>query len=224
MLAPLNRILSPLGVGRPLVSAGGGGAEYLIQDDFESGLAGLWTVSGSGTMEDYTASPIEGTTSVHLNFSGANGRLLSGFPGQDELWFYCKLKLASLPSTSRTLFYLRDGSGSTLAFVQTTSTGIILVRAFGGTSALTIDTISAGTIYHFWLHWTKGTGSNEFASIAFSADGTKPVSGNTYAESTNGTDTTQAAEMAIGVFSSSTVEYFVDHVRVSASEIGDNPA
>ena len=203
------------------------GASYLFQENFEvTGYENTWTEGGTGTVdEDYSTSGLglEGSKCLRLEAAAQSPRATSdNWSAQSDLWFYVLVRPVSLPAATMMLLTLQATTTECVR-IRLDPAGTLKVRAGGGTENTTVAATSAGTTYHIWVHYTKGTGSNAFGSVAFSTDGVKPTSGNQYRETTNGTAASDCNNVRFGVTSSGTFDLLYDKVRVSASEIGDNP-
>lgn len=203
------------------------GVSYLFEESFNnSGYDNTWTEAGTGTIdEDYSTSGLglEGAECLRLAASAQTPRVTSeNWTAQADLWFYIQLRPASLPSATMMLLTIQATTTECLR-IRLDPAGTLKVRAGGGTENTTVGAMSAGTTYHIWCRYTKGTGSNAFGSVAFSTDGVRPTSGNQYRETTNGTATSDSNNVRFGVTSSGTFDLIYDKVRVSDSTIGDNP-
>jgi hypothetical protein len=213
---------------RGMVVGGGPPATYLVKQDFEGAgydNSETWTESGVGIDEDYTGVVLAGSQSLRINSSAASAHTSSPtFTGQAEVWGYFIYRPASLPAASTVIANFLTAVGNDCLRLRINSGGALLIRAGGGTEATSVGTLSAGTTYHIFLYFLKGSGANAFASVAFSTDGTKPTSGNNYRESTNGTITSDVEVFRFGQASSSTMDFVFDKVRVDDVTIGDNPS
>ena len=207
---------------------------YLINQNFEGtgyDNSETWTEAGSGTIdEDYSSSGLgmQGSQCLRLALTAQTGRATSpSFTGQTDVWAYALLRIVSLPSSGTiNLLTLYNGTTS-LGRITIASTGALAIRN-GSTGGTTFGTNpSTGTTYHVWLRYTAGSGANGYSLGAYSTDGTRPTSGGTFAEHTNGNATLAATDINVGSIKSgagnTTVEFIVDRVLVSTSEIGDNP-
>lgn len=203
------------------------GTSYLFEENFEgTGYENTWTEAGTGTIdEDYSTSGLglEGSQCFRLAASAQTPRSTSeNWTAQADMWFYMMFRPVSLPSATMLLLTIQATTTECLR-IRLDPAGTLKVRAGGGTENTTFGAMSAGTTYHIWCRYTKGSGSNAFGSVAFSTDGVRPTSGNQYRETTNGTATSDANNVRFGVTSSGTFDLIYDKVRVSDSTIGDNP-
>lgn len=215
--------------GTGVSQAAGGGPSYLVKQDFEGvgyDNGETWTESGTGgTVDsDYTTTVLDGSQSLQIVLAASARQTATIFaPAQSDVWAYYLLRVITLPSASVIITRFLSGGTEGLRVRMTTS-GTLEVRAGGGTVANTAATLATGTTYHLWLHYTKGTGANAVASVAFSTTGVRPTSGTTFATSTNGTATVDVSTFALGTTTSGTINLIFDKVRVDDELIGDNPS
>lgn len=211
----------------PVVTSG---ATYLVKQDFEGtgyDNSETWSEAGTGTVdEDYTSVVLAGSQSLRIVTSGTVGRTTSPtFTAQADVWVYCLFRPVSIPATQRWVFQLRDAS-SALCSLRFNSSGTLTIRAGSAGGTATVTALSAGTTYHIWMHYIKGSGSDATGTVGFSTSGTKPTSGNEFASHTAGNATTDADRLELGDAagaSSGTIEYLYDKVRVDDASIGDSP-
>ncbi len=205
-------------------------APYLIRQGFECPTGGydhgpeIWTESGTGTIDQqYTATVLAGTQSLSiLQSANIAGDLSPTFTAQDEVWVYLLLRPVSIEAgIIRTLVGIRNSSGSTFCGLQIDTDGSLRVAM--NVVADTVGTVSAGTTYHIWFHYKKGTGADAIADVGFSTNGIRPTSGNNFAQTTTGNPTSQAVAIMLGPNASATQQYIFDNVRVDDVQIGDNP-
>lgn len=204
---------------------GGGGPTYLLEENFENtgyDVAG-WTeaLNGGTADEDYTTGPLQGSQSLRIvTASGDQTFVYNAFSAGNERWFYFKVKpVAHTPSVMQ-LIQIWNSSQVLIARVDLNSSGTVAI--FHGTaSATTVGTMSNGTGYHVWAYFNN---SSDTANVAFSTDGTRPTSGDNFAQVTTGTSTTDAAEIAVGLFGFDGVnEALFDRVLVDDEQIGNSP-
>lgn len=212
------------------VDPGGAPATYLIKQDFEGAgydNSETWTEAGTGTLnEDDTTSPspLVGSQSLRVVFAAETGTTTSPvFAAQADCWLYARIHPVAIVTVGSTVsLTIRHAAGECLR-LRIMNTGLVGVRAGGGTEAVTVDAMSNGTEYHIWCHYIKGTGANAVATVGFSTDGTKPTSGNKFASSVNGTATADADRVQIGSGVSTTHTYVWDKIRIDDVSIGNNP-
>lgn len=201
-------------------------SSYLLSENFEgTGYENSWTETGTGTQdEDYSTSglSLEGSQCLRLAATAQTLITSSTFTAQSTAWAYFLFRFVSSTSTN-VVFQFQNSSAVEVLRMRITTGGVLDVRAGGGTNQAVTDAMSTGTTYHVWVGYTVGSGSNAVASVGFSTDGTRPTSGTKFAQSTNGTATTNADRIRFGAVGSVTMEYIVDKIRVSDSTIGDNP-
>ena len=209
----------------PYRFAAAGGPSYLFEENFEgTGYENTWTESGTGTKdEDYATGPLEGSQSLRLVFASHNGLTYATLPSSEgTLEWYFMVNFATLPASGKVFARLRDASSNSLLRLEVSTGNILRIRHGTGTVA-TVDTITTGTTYHIWLRYVKGTGSNGQGSVAFSTDGVRPTSGNSYAALTNGSLTADANQVLFGTENTSAWEGLFDRVIADTGTIGDNP-
>jgi hypothetical protein len=199
---------------------GGGGGSFLINQNFEG--AGYdnsesWTEGGTWD-EDYTTTVLTGSQSCH-HVDG--GSLTSpDFAAQSDVWIYLQIQFTSVVDNTEILS-LRSSGGADLAILKTRPVRLFRIECGSVPSADTSDAFSTATKLHVWIHYTKGTGGNGFASIGYSTDGTKPTAGNKYTQVTTGDATADGVRLRFNGEVGNT--YIVDRILISASSIGDNP-
>jgi hypothetical protein len=228
--APAANIAALLG-GSPPTEAPSG-PTYLVKQDYEGtgyDNSETWTEAGTGTKdEDYATSPapLVGSQSLRLALSSQNGTTqcnLSTSAGTCDAYFV--VHFVSLPANGKIWFRLRNSSNTMICYVMMNTSNRITVGSGTGT-AITTNSISAGTTYHFWVSYSKdadGGSASGTASVAFSTDGVRPLSGNAYAATAVGSQTTDVHHVIIGPENNSTWEGIFDRVRVDDATIGDNP-
>jgi len=202
-------------------------ASYLLAQGFEGtgyDNSETWTASGTGTADPDASTSglsLEGSQCAHLVGSTQTATIASpSITALSDVWAYCLLRFVSTGATAR-VFGFYNGSTIQTQF-RIRSGGSIDVLA--SASAQTVGTMSTGTTYHLWFRQTTGSGANSFGSVGFSTDGTRPTSGNNYAEITTGNVTTNCNAVRFGSNSSATFEFYADKVRVDDVQIGDNPS
>lgn len=200
---------------------------YLVKEDCDgTGTPSGWTDNGT---PDWDFTPgLVGTQSLRITGDGATAEYSTAptFTAIDEVWGYFIIKVVSAPSVTRFIATFRDGTSSRGLFYATFSSAsefYFTAQAGGGSSVSTVAKGTYGNVYHVWIYAKKGSGANGIATIAFSSDGTKPVSGDNYAESTNGTFTQQLDRFRIGSGLAETEEIIVDKMRVNNVNIPSNP-
>jgi len=208
---------------------------YLFQENFEgTGYENPWTESAGTPNEDYTTSPapLEGSQSLYLDGSSSDQTVYAAVPSPgsgstQEFYFLLNVVAKGSANTNRNLVLL-SSSGTNLCTLFATSGLALRIRADGGTAVSTANTLSLGTTYHVWVTYKAGTGANAVATVAFSTDGIRPTSGNSYAISSNGTYTVVANRMNLwGDFTTASTNYIqviFDKIRMADTTIGDNPA
>jgi hypothetical protein len=204
-----------------------GGATYLVKQDFEGtgyDNGESWTETGSPN-EDSETSPLVGSQSFRVAATAsATWARSPSFTDQSTLHCYFQFRPDDNTGGARRFFFIRNSSDVDLVMVQQNADRTILVRAGTAGGSTTVGTVTLDTIYHFWVTYTKGTGANATATVAFSTDGTKPTSGDNYQIHSTGNATTDADYIGLGNSAAQVIPTWdLDKVRVDDEVIGDNP-
>lgn len=205
------------------VAGGGGMPTWLIQQDFETATtiydhSEVWTEVGS-TISANTTTPLFGTQSVRL--SGTNIRLTSpSHTGLDEAWYYWATKFATIPAGIRTNYVTIIGAGFGIDIESSGS-----IRVSGSQNGTpTTNTVTTGVLYHFLVHYLKGSGANANYSVEFNTTATfTNAPGNGYSVVTNGSETSQSTAIRYLAEEATTFTVDIDKVRAAASQIPNNP-
>lgn len=204
---------------------------YLVRQDFEAVTnydnCETWTpttASGAVINPQYTGIVLAGTQSLLIACTNNSGELRSFvFTAQDEVFLYCMFRPVIVPASSfKPIFLINQTSGGNFGHVALNSSGTLRIAL--NTVANTVDAMSANTTYHVFARYKKGTGANAIISVGFSTDGTRPTSGNKFAQITTGNTTLQCGKIALDLDSSVVSQTFIfDKVRVATTQIPDNP-
>jgi hypothetical protein len=208
---------------------------YILTENFESPGYDFpctnWVESGSGTYTNnptYTNVVLQGSYSFqHYSSTGIGNTHANFASAYNELWFYGLLRPITLPPASQRIMTLLGGSTGGSGLLQINNLGQLSVAVDGQSAfATTADGMSVGTTYRVWVRIKIGTTAGPIAAtVGFSTTGTKPLSGTKYAENLNNPnyDSGQMVGLQLGEFTSSTMEMIWDTLRVSTTNIGDNP-
>lgn len=192
---------------------------YIVQQDFESvGTPSGWSSSGTVTFHN-TTTPLEGTGDLKIVASGHADYTFS--PAITEAWMVFLLKFINLPSSSSTAFAIFYNPAFLVSSQMTVSSaGVINCFYDSGLAGTMAGTVSAGTLYYCKLHYKEGTGADGIASYELSTSGTFINSGSLFVSTTTGSlvRTINFLEFNYDVDG----EYRVDHVRVAATDLGNN--
>lgn len=205
--------------------------EFLVCENFQtattgydSGLAWSETVGTNGVVEaaDTTATVLRGTQQLKL-YAGDAGqysisRTTNAYASPATTYVHFRWKTPdTTPSSSDDFFYILDSSGNILCCLKLITTGT--VRLYHGTAyQASAGTLSNDTLYHIWIEYTKGTGSDGVAKVWIGTTSTKP--GSTFTTNvTNGTATADSGKLQLRAGYQQT--YFYDQLLVNGSEIGD---
>jgi hypothetical protein len=199
---------------------------YLVEENFEgTGTPSGWTPIGTVDF-DYTTTVLQGAQSCYLDgTSGWAAILLPGISAQSECWVYFLLQTAALPLAERRIFRMRDVDGNVELFaVNLLADGTLKILQSGANGVTTVGSITTATKHHIWVYYKKGTGSDGVASVGFSTTGTRPTSGNNFAQLTNGTSVLNATTLWLETETSG-LATVVDRVLLVAGStaIPDNP-
>ncbi len=217
---------------------------FLICQNFEIATSGYdnsesWLeVTDGGTVEAaYTTSPLRGNQSLQI--VGSAGRPRTAFnvdlPAEGEVYIHFLFKAPSVTPTNDTeiLRIYRSGA-NTLAYVYIGGTNIdaggqskLVIFVNGDTYpndyVRTTNALSAGTIYHIWVHYKKSTGSSDGVfSAEFTASGirTPTGSGNAYIAVTNHNNTSNFYNLGPRVTTNNGFEVFYDQILAKTTPIG----
>lgn len=198
----------------PSGSGGGGGSSYLVDENFEgAGTPSGWSITGFSPT--YSTAPITGLQSLHKPQDWATYTAEKTFTAQDEVWVYLTAKFGGTYNT----FYVLNGGATSLASIYVDDGTYMYFNFEGAVGGNWVAGWSQNTVYHFWIRYVKGTGSNGIVEFYRSTNATKPSSPTFTA--TYCTSTVQADRVSFSV--SNGMEVWVDDVKVSASSIGSNP-
>jgi hypothetical protein len=207
----------------PYRFAGGGGGSptYLINQNFEGtgyDNGESWTEGGTWD-EDYTTTVLTGSQSLFQDGLGGGSNTSPDFAPSSHFTLYLQFRLNTAVNNSE-LLVVRSGANADLANLVYRAGGT-LRSSCGGVNFETSDAISTGQKIHVWIEFTKGTGANGLGSIGWSTDGTRPASGNKFAQTTSGDATADAVRIRLEANIGQAI--IIDRIMLTASTIGDNP-
>lgn len=185
---------------------------------YTSNCRGAWLIAAGTPDYDYGTS-IEGTYSLYLDASSAAVTMYKSFTSATDMHAFMMVKPASISASNRTLFTFTETTTGRLT-VTLNAAGTLKV-AHGTVTATTVSAMSAGTVYYVWAGYTKGTGGDGAAYVAFSSTTTKPGVGNNYASVTTGDATTNVDRIYLQAGTVSQIIF--DHIRLNSSTFGSNP-
>jgi hypothetical protein len=198
-------------------------SEYLLYDNLEyadntAAAAAGWNNSGTPTW-GYATSPAPlGGYAASLRCTSATTIAYQTYAAQNEVWLYVLFNIPAL-TNDVSLLALRDSGGTNVATVTVRTTGLLRVNAGGTNGDSSTGLVVAGTTYHLWIRYVKGTGANAIITAYLSTTGTR---GSSVAERTDGTQTNQVAQIRFqGAVSTAPI---TNKLRLKLTEIGDNPA
>ena len=195
------------------IAGGAAAPTYLVEEDADSDPGASWTAIGSGGTWNDTSSISTGALSV----DDTDGEY-TDYTANSEVWAYAIVEVDTSLSGNPYILPLRNG-GTQVAAIRIISDGDI--RAYGGTNSgnvtAGIGSLSAGTEYHFWIHYTT-TGSASTTDVYVNTSATRPGSADI---SHSGTSTLDASRLYLDPNGSATVHY--ENIRVDDAEIGSSP-
>ena len=201
---------------------------YLLEENFEA--TGYdetgWTNIGVGTIDPDDATspaPLVGTESVRFVTSSSVASIAgSTFTPLAEGWGYLQIHWVTTQVGNRVFIRLRGGTIA-LCEIRRNSDGTVRITQ-GAATATTVGTLDEDTTYHVWWYYNDDSGPDDgIARVAFSTDGTKPTSGDNFAEATGGTQTVDVDNIEIGNITSGIEDKIMDKVRTDDEDIGSNP-
>lgn len=198
---------------------------YLLQENFEAapGYDTAWseiTVTGTLNEDMSTAGlSLQGSQCLRVEMAAQSGRAeCTPFTSSGEVWLYFLFRPEV--AASSTIMTIQDASVLNLR-MRFTSTGALQLVGVGSLTAPA--PLPLNQTYHVWMHYKKGTGADAVGSLAWSTDGIRPDSGANFLGGTTGTFTNNADRLAVAQVTSFTGTWNIDKIRVSSSEIGNNP-
>lgn len=216
-------LLNPALLGANQPAASGGGATYLIKQDFEGtgyDNSETWTEFLGTPNEDYTGTVLDGAQS--LLCTANQGTRSPVFAGLDEIWFYCMIRFSVLKDSDILKFY-DAGQANQVQHVALNADGTITVSDGAFHSATTVTAFSANTTYHLWVRVKKGTGANGEGEVWVSTTTTRGT-GNNHASHATGNQTWQPVQVELLQEAGTASNFIFDKVRVDDVVIGDAPS
>lgn len=192
-----------------------GAPSYLVAEDFEeTGTPAGWTVSAGSPNFNYAVTVLEGTESAR-NGSNSDACHVT-FAADTTIEAYARIRVTALPGSAANYLTLETATGSaTLLGFRIDVTGNIYAFANGSASSAAGSTISPNTTYHIWMRYVSG----DTCSVAFSEDGIRPTSGNSFTSKIGASGS--AGRLRITAQSGGPLIF--DRVLVSAGSIPSNP-
>lgn len=201
---------------------------WLLQEDFEgTGTPAGWTAASSGGTFDETINKIAGNQSLQVTgaststFRFALTPLIAGLPGDGSTWMaYWQMKMVSAPITSNgTIFEVRRAADNLVSqrgsIIVTTNE--LRLQNGSGVSGTGAYSLTAGVVYHVWIkRMADGTLQGWVNTSATFPGGAAMLNGSA------SVNPGAAGYLALGSGRQAVIVY--DHLRVSALDIGSNPA
>jgi hypothetical protein len=196
-------------------------SSYAFSDDFESyadsdaaTASNDWTTTGTPVF-GYATSPLEGVRSLAINnTSTATTRLIS--TAGSDTWVYFLFRVNDTSIGQHIVSILASDGTTVAAFVDFLAGGAVRAKSGTGLPGDTdSETISMNTLFHVWIRHSVTEGKID---VYISLSSTRP-SVPTISDSGS---TSQLSYIRFGP-SASLKTLVWDKLRVSASEIGNDP-
>lgn len=222
-------------IGSPFYSAAlqapaSAGPTYVLQENFDgTGYQNTWVEVGSGTInEDYATSPapLEGTQSLYISASVQNPRTTNVLAvTYDSLYGYAQVHWTTIPSSTGIKWLAFQCAGTNVFSVESRgTTNGVMMRAANTAIFTTTGIMPQDSTFYIWWGYTKGTGNNASAYFAYSGDTTKPSAGASNYISTATGNASGAVEVCLlGLQANATMTLIYDKLRLSATDIGNDP-
>lgn len=171
-----------------------------------------WVETGTGTIDEDYATPINGAQSLQVNLSAQGPTYTYNlFSTVAEVKVRFKFRRESNTGTCVNVHVRAPSHGSVRARVFVNGDGTINAAHGGTTSAATSAAMSTATTYYMWFYYLQGTGANGVARVAFSLTDTEPAyDGVNGVETTTGTATSTVGTMCFGADASETMDFIYD--------------
>ena len=148
--------------------------------------------NGDVNEDNTTATVLRGSQQLKI-YAGDSGQ--SSFDkspsfgtDQSEIYYHFRFKTDNpTPSSPEIISGVLDSGANVKATVYLNTTGHLYANNNGVIGTATTSAISAGTMYHVWVHYKQGTANDGIMSVAFSTDATEPTSGTNFSGVTTGT-------------------------------------
>ncbi len=188
---------------------------YLLSEGFEG--AGFensgWTTIGTPNA-DYTTTVLDGLQSLNC---GGGQAIQRTFAYSNAFYMYFQVRWVTY-SPYQTFISWRSTDLNQVAEFYCNGAGAPVDVCHGGVCAAGTTPLTAGTTYHVWVEWTKGSGANGTMKLFVSTTATKPASPEVNITSGNGAAVNQ---ITLGPESSGNV--ILDRILVDDVPIGSNP-
>ena len=210
-------------------------AGMLVCQNWETPTTGwdhseTWTPARqTGDAMDNTCSsapcPLRGTQSIKLT-GGNTGTLVVKSPTWDntstnEIWAHLMVSIDNVATATNRVASLYTPDGSTaLLYMNVVTSGAPQLFVGSGQVNGSAGAFVSGTVYHVWLHYTTGTGSNAVGDMYYGTTNVRAAA--TKKSLTNGTSILNAGMLDIRASQVNTVVHR-DQVYVSTTEIVDVP-
>lgn len=199
-------------------------AQRYIDEDFEGLTEASWSTLSDTPNYDYSAAPLEGSQSLYLPDIGNACRVRSpDFANQSAINVYFRMKhVGTTPpsATTQIASFAPNGAISPTLAINLTPT---MRLQFTAATCSPVTALVGNIMYHVWLRYIQGTGSNAFLELGFSTTGLKPGAGSNYDSLPTGTQTQLVGRFNLGPTATSMQgDLIFDMVRITEGPIGDN--
>ena len=163
------------------------------------------------------ASTMKGIYSAHIS-NVASSYLEQRFGGTNDLYVAFYLKLSAIP-TANIRIMLISNAGTTIGNLYLMTNGALRLRNGSTTIGVASTPLSLNTLYRLGIHQKLGAGNNAVLE-AFLVAGDQSF-GAPFAQLTNGTWTSQADRIHLGITTSpaSGLDLFTDDIRLDATSM-----
>lgn len=197
-----------------------GASPYVFADDFEAyadaaeaTASNNWVSTGTPTF-GYSTSPLQGSRSLMIN--GLPTATSKSFAAGDDPWIYFRFRVNDT-AFGQTIITLLGSDGSTVAVLSLLAGGKLSAKIGVGTSTDTSPgAVTGNTNYSVWLSHSTTSGKLDVYTSLSETRPDEPSLSDLGSAST-------ATKVRFGPVASSKTLIW-DKLRVSASEIGSDPA
>lgn len=202
-----------------LTVTNGVASSYLVSEDFETGMPG-WTIKGSTIKTNFTPY-LEGNYSLMV-LSQFDDQAFKMYSAPATNWTYMLFKCGPGAAGEQCqVMHLWDANSNEVAKILVDGDGTLSAdQGSATTSTATANVVTSNSLYMIWTRYVAGSGANGILDIYVGTNSTTRPASPTVS-CTTGTSTNNAAGIDFEPYPTRT--NIIDHVRVSASEIGSNP-
>lgn len=206
----------------------------LLHEDFETGAnnppGSQWTNDTLSTDVQWNFTPaLLGNFSavaplVAANTGGLNYTFLSDI---NEIYVFFYFKSSALVQNPSRMFAIFNNLGGSfpnneMLRLVVNTTGTVAISCKGGVgTTTTTGTITAATLYYFWIHFKFVTATTSIATVEFSTTRQRTGTGNNFASITTGTANFGARQLTFGPGGVAGNQQVYDHIGVSSGSAMD---